>query len=236
MGRAASLALVTGRTPVRGEVAVEPELGQSGQRAVGVGVVDDLALARLAPAGWEEALLEVEERVLAAARSAAEVELLESLTLAPGRRLEEDEVRRRRLAAALARSGDVVVQPRRGRKAERGRRELLAEAGLDEDDPLAQSLGKCLPVVRREEVEIAGAEPAHRRVVEGRELGQARRRLAHGDLEAGRPRLAHLVSVLWMQAGEQVELRVERPGDRVGQPLDVDAGGRLPLVGEQRMK
>ena len=39
-----------------------------------------------------------------------------------------------------------------------------------------------------------------------------------------------------MQAREQVELGVERPGDRVGQPLDVHAGGRLPLVREQRVK
>src|SRR5512133_582113 len=39
-----------------------------------------------------------------------------------------------------------------------------------------------------------------------------------------------------MQAREQVELGVERPGDRVGEPLDVDAGRRLPLVREQRMK
>src|SRR5207244_9305550 len=198
MGRGARGARVRGRGPGRGEGAVEPELGQSGQRAVGVGVVDELAHARVAPAGWEEALLEVEERVLAAARSAAEVELLESLTLAPGRRLEEDEVRRRRLAAVLARSGDVVMQPRRGRKAERGRRKLVAEAALDEDDQLPQSLGERLPVVRREEIEIAGPEPAHRRVVEGRALGQARRRLAHDDLEAGRPRLPQLVPVLRM--------------------------------------
>jgi NAD(P)-dependent dehydrogenase (short-subunit alcohol dehydrogenase family) len=42
--------------------------------------------------------------------------------------------------------------------------------------------------------------------------------------------------VLRVQSSEQVECWVERPGDRVGQPLDVDAGGRLPLVREQRMK
>ena len=73
--------------------------------------MDELAHARLAPAVGEEALLEVEERVLAPARTAAEVELLEPLVLSPARRLEEDEVRSRRLAASFARAGDVVVQP-----------------------------------------------------------------------------------------------------------------------------
>src|SRR5437870_3106318 len=129
MGRAAILAFA-----VRREVAVEPELGQPGEGEVGLGVVDELAHARLAPASGEETLLEVEERVLAAACSAAEMELLEPSILAPARRLEEDEVRRCRLAAGLARAGDVVVEPRWGRKAERGRRELVAEASLDEDD------------------------------------------------------------------------------------------------------
>src|SRR5437588_10229294 len=123
MGRTAIL----GRSPVRREVTVQPELGQARQGEVGLGVVDELAHARLAPAGGKEALLEVEERVLPAARSAAEVELLEPLLLTPTCRFEEDEVRRRCFAAALARSGDVVVQPRRGREAERGRCELVAE-------------------------------------------------------------------------------------------------------------
>src|SRR5256886_4430284 len=133
---------------------------------MGLGVVDELAHARLAPAVGEEALLEVEQRVLAPARSAAEVELLEPLILSPARRLEEDEARRRRLAASFARPGDVVVQPGPGREAERRRRELVAEASLDEYDPLAQAVGEGLPVVRGEEVELVGAEPAHRRVVD----------------------------------------------------------------------
>src|SRR5436189_6484244 len=102
MGRAAILAFAVG-----GEVAVQPHLGQSGQGAVGLGVVDELAHAGLAPAVGVEALLEVEERVLAPARSAAEVELLEPLLLSPARRLEEDEVCRRGIASALARAGDV---------------------------------------------------------------------------------------------------------------------------------
>src|SRR5437667_461351 len=123
----------------------QPELGQARQGEVGLGVVDELAYARLTPAGGEEALLEVEERVLPAARPAAEVELLEPLLLPPARRLEEDEVRRRRFAAALARSGDVVMQPGSGREAERGGRELVAEASLDEHDLLTQPLGERLP-------------------------------------------------------------------------------------------
>src|SRR5206468_11557598 len=141
MGRAAILAFAVG-----GEVAVQPQRGQSGQGAIGLGVVDELAHARLAPAVGEEALLEVEQRVLAPARSAAEVELLEPLVLSPARRLEEYGVRRRRLAASFARSGDVVVQPGPGREAERRRRELVAEASLDEHDPLAQAVGEGLPV------------------------------------------------------------------------------------------
>src|SRR5438270_13463157 len=116
MGRTAIL----GWSPVRREVAVQPELRQARQGEVGLGVVDELAHTRLAPAGGEEALLEVEERVLPAGRPAAEVELLEPLLLPPARCLEEDEVRRRRFTAALARSGDVVMQPGRGRGAERG--------------------------------------------------------------------------------------------------------------------
>ena len=164
------------------------------------------------------------------------MELLEPLLLPPARRLEEDEVRRRRFAAALARSGDVVMQPGSGREAERGGREFVAEASLDEHDLLAQPLGERLPVVGREEVEVVGSEPAHRPLVEGREPGEARRRFTHRDLETGRPCLAHLVAVLGMKAVEEVEVGVERPGDGVGQPLDVDAVGRLPLVGEQRMK
>src|SRR5438552_13199214 len=135
MGRTAIL----GRSPVRREVTVQPELGQARQGEVGLGVVDELANARLAPPGGEEALLEVEERVLPAARPAAEVELLEPLLLPPARRLEEDEVRRRRFAAALARSGAVVMQPRRGRESERGGRQLVAEASLDEHELLRQS-------------------------------------------------------------------------------------------------
>src|SRR5881392_4221832 len=115
MGRAAILAFGSGRSSVGREVAVETHLGQPGQGAIGLGVVDELAHARLAPAVGVEALLEVEQRVLAPARSAAEVELLESLSLSPARRLEEDEVRRARLAASFARPGDVVVQPGPGR-------------------------------------------------------------------------------------------------------------------------
>src|SRR6266480_7898820 len=112
MGRAAILAFAVG-----GEVAVQSHLGQSGQGAIGLGVVDELAHARLTPAVGEEALLEVEERVLAPARSAAEVDLLEPLVLSPARRLEEDEVRRRGFAASFARAGDVVVQPGPGSEA-----------------------------------------------------------------------------------------------------------------------
>src|SRR3954451_9208667 len=191
MGRTAIL----GRSPVRREVTVQPELGQARQGEVGLGVVDELAYARLKPAGGGEALLEVEERPPPAARPTAEVELLEPLLLPPARRLEEDEVRRRRFAAALARSGDVVMQPGSGREAERGGRELVTEASLDEHDLLAQTLGERLPVVGREEVEVVGAEPAHRPLVECREPGEARRRLTPRDLEAGRPSLAHLVAV-----------------------------------------
>src|SRR6266516_2079658 len=77
---------------VRGEVAVQLDLRQSGQGAVGLDVVDELAHACLAAAVRKEALLEVEECVLAPARSAAEVEQLEPLVLSPARRLEEDEV------------------------------------------------------------------------------------------------------------------------------------------------
>src|SRR5512132_1808941 len=146
MGRAAILAFGSSRSAVGREVAVDPHLGQSAQGAVGLGVVNELAHARLAPALGEEALLEVEERVLAPARSAAEVELLAPLLLAPARRLEEDEVRRRRLAASFARAGAVVVQPGPGREAERRRSELAPEAGLDEHHPLAQTVGEGLPV------------------------------------------------------------------------------------------
>src|SRR3954447_10858215 len=206
MGRTAIL----GRSPIRREITVQPELGQARQGEIGLGVVDELAYARLAPAGGEEALLEVEERVLPAARPAAEVELLEPVLLPPARRLEEDEVRRRRFAATLARSGDVVMQPGSGREAERGSRELVAEASLDEHDLLTQPLGERLPVVGREEVEVVGAEPAHRPLVEGREPGEAPATPPSRDLETGRPCLAHLVAVLGMKAVEEVEVGVER--------------------------
>src|SRR6059058_1545746 len=132
MGRAAILV----RAPVGREVALQPELGQAGQRAVGLGVVHELAHTRLPPPVREEALLEVEEAVLATTRSAAEVELLEPAVLTPARRLKEDEVRGRGLPATLARAGHVVVEPRRGGEAERGRRKLVVEASLDEHDPL----------------------------------------------------------------------------------------------------
>src|SRR5205085_8984245 len=160
MVRAAILAFASGRFPVGRKVAFEPQLGQPAQREVGIRAVDELADARFVPALREETLFEVEERVLAAARSAAEVELLEALTLSPARRLEENEVRRRGLAAALARSGDVVVEPGRRREAERRCRKLVAEAGLDDHDPLAQSVAECLAAVRREEADIVAAEPA----------------------------------------------------------------------------
>src|SRR3954447_376257 len=179
MGRTAIL----GRSPVRREVTVQPELGQARQGEVGLGVVDELAYARLAPARGGGAVFEVEELALPAARPAAEVELLEPLLLSPAGRLEEDEVRRRRFTAALARSGDVVMQPGSGREEGRGARDLVAEATLDEHDLLAHPLGERLPVVGREEVEVVGAEPAHRPLVEGREPGEARRRLTHSDLE-----------------------------------------------------
>src|SRR5262245_2399251 len=222
MGRAVTLACAISR-----EEAVEPHVRSPGQRAVGLGIVDELADARLAPAGGEEALLEVKERVLAAAGAAAQVELLEALLLPPASRLEQDEIRRARLAAALARPGDVIVEPRRCGEAEGRRRELVAGTSLDEHDPVAQPFVERLPVSGREEVELVRTEAAHRRVVEGGELVQAGRGLLDGDLEAGRPRFAHLVAVLWMEAGEEVELRVERPGDRLAQRFDVDSGRRL---------
>src|ERR687888_1841917 len=121
MGRAAILALAVSR-----EEAVEAELRKPGEPAVGLGVVDELPHARLPTTGREEALLEVEERVLAAACAAAEVELLEPTALSPAGRLEEHEVRGRRLTTELARPGDVVVEPGRRREAERRRGELAA--------------------------------------------------------------------------------------------------------------
>src|SRR5690242_14385867 len=145
MGRALTLAFA-----VRREVAVQPHLGKPRQSAIGVGVVDELADARFSPAGREEALLEVKERVLPAAEPAPEMKLLEALLLPPAGCLEEDEVRRGRVAASLARAGDVVMQPRRGREAERRRRELVTEASLGEHDPLAQPVDERLPVVGRE--------------------------------------------------------------------------------------
>src|SRR5262245_58036498 len=121
MGRAVTLASAISR-----EEAMKPHVRSPGQRTVDLSIVDELADARLAPAGGEEALLEVKERVLAAAGAAAEVELLEPLPLPPASRLEQDEIRRARLAAALARAGDVVMEPRRRREAESPRRELVA--------------------------------------------------------------------------------------------------------------
>src|SRR5438105_2882006 len=90
MVRAAILAFASGRFPVGRKVAFEPQLGQPAQREVGIRAVDELADARFVPALREETLFEVEERVLAAARSAAEVELLEALSLSPARRLDVD--------------------------------------------------------------------------------------------------------------------------------------------------
>src|SRR5262249_58874633 len=106
MGRAVTLACAISR-----EEAMELHVRSPGQRTVDLGIVDELADARLAPTGGEEALLEVKERVLAAAGAAAEVELLEPLPLPPASRLEQDEIRRARLAAALARAGDVRMEP-----------------------------------------------------------------------------------------------------------------------------
>src|SRR5262245_9111933 len=155
MGRAVTLACAISR-----EEAMELHVRSPSQRAVDLGIVDELADARLAPAGGEEALLEVEERVLAAAGAAAGAELLDALLLPPASRLEQDEIRRARLAGALARAGDVVVEPRRRREAERRRRELVAGTSLDEHDSVAQPFVERLPVSGREEVELVRPQAA----------------------------------------------------------------------------
>src|SRR5205085_1501145 len=191
MVRAAILAFASGRFPVGRKVAFEPQLGQPAQREVGIRAVDELADARFVPALREETLFEVEERVLAAARSAAEVELLEALSLSPARRLEEDEVRRRRFAAALARSGDVVVEPGRRREAER-RRDRVCE-------PLDVDAGGCLPLVGEQRMEAdEGGDDAPRAA----------------------PALVELVEALdrWLRAdGDRTAVAVGR--DRVQLPL-----------------
>src|SRR5262249_58182855 len=118
-----------------------------------------------------------------------------------------------RRGAALVGAGGGERGPGGRGEAERPRRELVAGTSFDEHDPVAQPFVERLPVSGREEVELVRAEAAHRRVVEGGKLAQAGRGLLDGDLEAGRPRFAHIVSVLWMEAGEAVELGDRRQRD-----------------------
>jgi hypothetical protein len=77
------------RHAIGGKEALEVDLGDARQAAIGVLVVHGSSDPELAPAARAEALLERKERVLLPACAAAEVELLEPILLAPARGLVE---------------------------------------------------------------------------------------------------------------------------------------------------
>src|SRR5439155_4647216 len=125
---------------------------------------------------------------------------------------------------------EVVVQPRRSRKAE----QRSVVAGLEEHEPFAQACLERLPVLRWKVVEAGGVLPFHRQLVQPNEALEARGRDRDRRFDSGVLRLAHEPAVVAVHALEGIAL-AESPGDRAPEPLDAHSRARLTLIADKRV-
>src|SRR5262245_59478277 len=100
------------------------------------------------------------------------MEALETSGATPLRSLVEHEIARSDRPAGLARSREMVVEPRWRGEAEGRRQHVIVDVSLREQHAVAQRAGQRVPVRRWEEVEIVDANPAHRFLVERHERRQ----------------------------------------------------------------